>query len=163
MHHVPPNRKLPDQIFFVTTVLEPRQPRFANPRAAQIVLDSFQFFRARREGKLYGFVIMPDHLHFIVKPLAPQTLPNLMRRLKSHVAHELDEGIIWEKSYYSEIMTSKSLFYQKLRYTHDNPPRAGLTLDDVSYPWSSASQYASAAPSDSIDSFTGIDNIPDPD
>lgn len=67
---------------------------FANERAAQIALDSLQFFRRTKEIALYGYVIMPDHIHLIVKPLAPLTLSKFMRRFKTFIAHSLDRGSI---------------------------------------------------------------------
>ncbi len=93
MQHIPENRQGSDLTFFVNAALWHRQPIFADPRAAQIAMDSLQHLRQSGEIWLYGFVIMPGHVHLLVHPLPPQTLPKIMRRFKTWVAHELEQGL----------------------------------------------------------------------
>ena len=141
MHRVPENRKLSDETFFVTTSLEPRRPLFADSGAAQLILNTWDFYRKRGEINLYCFVVMPDHVHFIVKVNSPLTISGFMRRFKDFVAHELEQGPIWEKGFWSEGIPSGRAFYQKLSYIHRNPAVAGLVTEESEYEWSSARDY----------------------
>jgi putative transposase len=90
---------------------------------------------------LFAFVIMPDHIHLILKVNAPLTISSFVKRLKTHVAHVLANGPMWEHSFWSETIDSMHLFHQKLIYTHENPVRAGLVQVAEEYPWSSAQEY----------------------
>lgn len=141
MQRVPPNRALTDNTFFVSAALKDRCPLFADEHAAKIVLGSWQFFRRRGEIDLYGFVVMPDHVHLILRVFPPLTVSAFMRRFKDYVAHALARGPIWDKGYWSEIMTSESMLIEKLEYIHANPVRRRLTENMADYPWSSAGDY----------------------
>jgi putative transposase len=153
MYRVPSNRKLPGLTFFVTAVTRQRKPLFATQPAVGIVLDILQFFRQRSEWELYGYVIMPDHIHFVAKPIAPQTIPALVRRLKTFTAKQLGQGPIWEEGYHSEGLTSYPMIRQKLNYIFENPVRAGLAADRILYPWSSACESLSDVARRTIDPF----------
>jgi putative transposase len=155
MERVPPNRAVGGLTFFVTATLTERKPRFADVRACELVLDSLAFFRKRSEIELYGFVIMPDHVHLVVKTSEATTLPVFVRRLKTFVAHELGDGAIWKKGYWSEVVADEKHLRQKLTYIHENPVRAGLVGQATDYTWSSASDYMLSTERSRIDSWRG--------
>jgi putative transposase len=152
MWRVPQNRKLSDVTFFVTASLLRRSPIFGQTKAAQIALDSLQFFRKRGEIILYGYVIMPDHVHFVARILVPHTLPDIMRRFKNFVAHELSKGPIWEKGYISAAIPNEIVYAQKLNYLHYNPVKAGLVTEAEQFEFSSAKEYSKGEPYQTIDS-----------
>jgi REP element-mobilizing transposase RayT len=51
--------------FHTCTVLE-WLPVFTRPNAVQIVLDALMFLQEKRGQSLYAYVVMENHLHFIV-------------------------------------------------------------------------------------------------
>ena len=150
---VPPNRCVPDLVFFITTGLKNRSRLFGQSAPARLVLECFQFFRANGEIELYGFVIMPDHLHVILKTKPPLTISRFVKRMKTHISHLLGHGPIWEKGYWSEVIESEAFMKQKLVYIHENPVRAGLARKPEDYPWSSAREYLCKSTSDIIDPY----------
>jgi putative transposase len=151
MVRVPQNRAISDLVFFITTGINNRIPLFKKPEAAKLVIDSFQFFRQRGEIELYGFVVMPDHLHIVLKVKEPLTISQFTKRLKNYIANSLGEGPIWEKGYWSEVIAGEFFLRQKLVYIHANPVRAGLVESVEEYPWSSAREYYRDNPSVIID------------
>lgn len=153
MHSVPQNRSVVGLCFFVTATLDPRMPLFAVAANAQVIVDSLDFFRHRQEIELYGFVVMPDHVHFVLKVCGPAQLPDLMRRLKSFVAKSLNRGPIWLKGYWSEVIADDHHLQQKLRYLHENPVRAGLVKEATEFAWSSAADYYLQSQSSRIDAY----------
>ena len=155
MYRTPPNRKISDLTFFVTASLRDRQLLFADDAAAKIVLDSLQFFRAHGEIELYGYVIMPDHVHFVVRPVSPLTLPNMMRRFKTYTAHTIGAGAIWEDGYHSEVLTHAGIVKQKLNYIHENPVRQKLATKAENFRWSSAGAYTRGEPFELLDYVFG--------
>ncbi|RPH91990.1 hypothetical protein EHM69_12535 [candidate division KSB1 bacterium] len=153
MRRVPENRIVGDLTFFVTTCLKTTTRLPGSTHLGQLVLDTLNFYRQRGEIECYGFVVMPDHIHLIVKMIAPVTLPRWMNCFKSYVARQLNQGPIWQRGYWSEVVPSIPFLEQKLLYIHENPVRAGLVQDATQYPWSSAPDYHLQAVSDRIDNY----------
>jgi putative transposase len=153
MRTVPANRALPDLTFFISTAVNDRLPVFSDDRAAQIALDCLQFFRRQGEIFLYGYVIMPDHLHLVFRPVPPLTLPKFVRRFKTFVAHEIGKGSIWQKGCWSEVIVNTDMLWNRVRYLNDNPVRAGLVAVSTDYCWSSAKEYLLDVPPGLIDSI----------
>ncbi len=151
-HFRPPaNRKLSEVSFFVTAHLGIKEPLFADARNAQIVLDSLQFFRSRGEISMYCFVIMPDHVHAVIKPHSPATISGIMRRFKTYVAHEIGWGSIWGESFWSEGITDERTYREKASYVHNNPVKAGLVARPQDYRFSSAKEIFDDKPYELID------------
>jgi len=153
MRRVPENRSVPDTTFFVTARLNATQAKLNENDAAQLILDTLSFYRRRGEIEVYGFVVMPDHVHLVVKILPPVILPRWMNRFKSYIARGLGKGPIWQRGYWSEVVSGIPFLEEKLRYIHENPVRAGLVQDTADYPWSSARDYHRQMTSDRIDNY----------
>lgn len=146
MRHVPENRLAAGLTFFVTCTLKDRQPLFSHPHKAQAVVDALQFYRAQRILELFGFVVMPDHVHMIAKLSSSLTRPSFMNRFKSYVAHCVSVEAIWQRGYWSEVVASEAFLRQKLTYLHENPVRAGLSTKEEDFLWSSARDTLSDNP-----------------
>lgn len=153
MRCVPENRRVSDLTFFVTMRLNTTRAMLSGEDAAPLVLDTLSFYRRRSEIEVYGFVIMPEHMHLVVKVLSPVTLPRWMDRFKTYIAHQLRGGPIWQRGYWSEVVPSIPFLEEKLHYIHENPVKAGLVQDAADYPWSSARDYHWQATSGRIDNY----------
>jgi hypothetical protein len=57
----------PDYLYFVTTSAERHIHIFKHEGMVRIILDSWHFLRTSGRMKLFAFVVMPTHLHFIGK------------------------------------------------------------------------------------------------
>ena len=53
-------------VHFVTTVTFRRQPYFRDPQLCQILAANIRFYQQKFSLEVYGWVIMPDHLHLLV-------------------------------------------------------------------------------------------------
>jgi putative transposase len=102
---------------------------------------------------LYGFVIMPDHIHLIIKLQGAHTLPAFVRQFKTYIAHRLAKGPIWQRNYWSELIVHDRMLAQKLEYIHENPVRKGIVEHAEDYPWSSAKEYLVKDRFELIDSY----------
>ena len=153
MRRVPENRRMSDLTLFVTTRLNTKRAILSGEDAAQLVLDILSFYRRRGDIEVYGFVVMPDHVHLVVKVLSPLTLPRWMNRFKSYIARQLGKGSIWQRGCWSEVVPSIPFLEEKLLYIHENPVRAGLVQDAADYPRSSARDYHWQMTSDRIDNY----------
>ena len=140
MRRVPENRTWPNQIFYVTISTLGRKSLFTKQETAGCILESLRFFRQRNEVDLFAYVIMPDHVHLILRPIHPLNISACVRRFKSYTTHVLGPGPIWQTGFWSEVIEGH-LAPQKMRYVHENPVRAGLCVEPESFPWSSAKEY----------------------
>lgn len=130
-------------VYFITTVVERRIPIFVNPDAAMIVIDALYFLRSKRRLELYGFVIMPDHVHLIIRVKEP--LPKLMHSLKSFTAKKINRltdtaGKVWQDGYYDYGIRGERDFFTRLKYMEGNPVRKRLVSIVDNYTFSSANQ-----------------------
>ena len=137
--------ELTDRIFFVTTNLQPRAAAFS-PAERTLLLDALDTERRRKVFYLYGYVIMPSHLHLLLDP-GEQALSDLLRNYKSKAALSLvnlgtRRGPFWQPRYYDSICRHARNFGDKLEYIHNNPVKAKLATRSEEWPWSSAGWYA---------------------
>ncbi len=117
---------------------------------AASLIDDCKFYGA----ELHAFVVMTHHIHFIARVPAGRTSPWLMQRIKSNSARRilpkldaqtlsefdqqrgLDGRSFWQRRFRSYII--RDVFWQKVKYIHENPVRAGLCAAPEDYSWSSA-------------------------
>jgi len=55
-------------IYFITITVVGHTKIFAEDKYCQIIIDNFKFYRKKHNFKLFGFVVMPDHLHLLIFP-----------------------------------------------------------------------------------------------
>lgn len=121
---------------FITTNVRERRKIFLDPAYAREAIDVLYRVQELHPFLLYGFVIMPDHCHLLLKVPAPNTISKVMDRWKMGVSHSLSIGSIWQRRFNLKIPDTLS---PVLQYIHANPIKAGIVLDSSLYPWSSAS------------------------
>jgi len=163
----------PDYFYLVTTNAVAHLHIFERNIIKRIILDSFDSFRLRKRIKLYCFVIMPNHIHFIgqfgkedaladvMRDLKRQTSDRILRQLKAErnidvlkilankVAHpERQHHKIWEDDYNAKDIFTQDFLEQKMDYIHHNPcqPHWELSGTPEDYIWSSARFYLTEEP-----------------
>jgi len=127
---------LNEDVQLVTTVTARRMTIFADPVHAREAVECLYRVQARHPFFLYGFVIMPDHCHFLVRVPAPQKISTIMNVFKSGMTFNLGIPKLWQSRYH--IRSVKNM-PEALRYVHLNPIKAGLSDSVTEYLWSSAS------------------------
>ncbi len=101
--------------------------------------------RARRKyGMLvFGYVVMPEHVHLLVSEPQRDLLSTAMQAIKQSVARRLIAGRehFWQARYYDFNVCSQLKIREKLRYMHRNPVKRGLVEQPEDWPWSSYRHY----------------------
>ncbi|MBI3194682.1 MAG: transposase, partial [Ignavibacteriae bacterium] len=77
-----------EHCYFVTATIVGWKKLFFQNIFAKIVLDSLQWHRVNTKLKLYAFVVMPNHVHVLVKPLPPVFVQDVLQGFGSFTAHE---------------------------------------------------------------------------
>jgi len=86
-------------IYFVTTTVQKRQQLFLDSDSSKIVIGVLQELHNKKLFELYAFVLMPDHLHLILKPTG-MPLSSIMKNLKGKSSrlinrHRQTHGGLW--------------------------------------------------------------------
>ena len=113
-----------------------------NPRAAKIVEDSFLLYHGKRY-LLHGWVIMPNHVHLLVRMLSTYALSSMIQGWKSFTTRQINqllcrEGTVWQREYWDRYIRNQHHYDNSLAYIHENPVKAGLVTCPEDWPWSSA-------------------------
>jgi len=158
----------PANLYFITTTAAKRAHFFTPEKHKRIIADSLNYMRQKGWFNLYAFVIMPNHVHLMVKFLSPYNLSDVMRDFKKYTSKQVVQHCIaenprellfyikaageadaksqykvWEDGYDARDVFSISFCEQKLDYIHHNPcqPHWGLVDKPEDYLWSSACFY----------------------
>jgi putative transposase len=132
-------------VHFLTFSCYRRQPNFDSERSREAFVSGLERVRQSYGLCVYGYVVMPEHVHLLVNEPERGNLAQAMQSLKQGVARRLAlraEEPFWQARYYDFNVWSERKFVEKLRYVHRNPVHRGLVARPEDWPWSSFSNYA---------------------
>jgi putative transposase len=91
---------------------------------------------------IHALVLMTNHVHFLVTPSRPDSLPKAMKELGCRYVRYFNHnhhrtGTLWEGRYRSTFVDTERYFLTCMRYIEQNPDRAGMVNRPEDYPWSS--------------------------
>ncbi len=94
-----------------------------------------------------AYVFMTNHIHLLVTPRDCESIPRMMhwtaRRYSGYFnALYRRTGGLWERRYWSSLVTDDRYLLTCHRYIDLNPVRAGLVRHPADYAWSSHRYYA---------------------
>jgi putative transposase len=130
------------QSHFVTFTCYHRQRGFSSPAARDLFIEVLERMRCRFALCIYGYVVMPEHVHLLVSEPQQGLLADGMHYLKLSFAKRLARGVFWQKRYYDRNVRDEREFREKLRYIHRNPVKAGWCERPEDWHWSSFRHYA---------------------
>lgn len=112
--------------------------------------DDYRYFlslmgeaRKKYSCRLYSYVLMPNHIHFILE--SPQSSENLAKHIKllaqkysQHINKKHKRtGTLWEGKFKSSPISMDNYLLACSRYIEMNPVRAHIVKDPKDYIWSS--------------------------
>ena len=135
------------QSHFVTFSCYRRQPLFSTADFFDEFARTLEDMRRRFEMCVYGYVVMPEHVHLLVNEPAKTSLAEAIHYLKLSFSKRVRSlrqasGPFWQKRYYDRNVRSYREFTVKLRYLHRNPVQRGLVQRPEDWKWSSFRHYA---------------------
>jgi putative transposase len=143
--------------FFVTFSCYRRRKLLDDDRGKGIVVHYLSAQLKHQSGDCIGFVIMPDHVHAMVRFKQSDTLSVFMGQWKRRSSLALKnlyqtkltgygaridlDGPMWQPKYYVFNVYSLVKAREKLTYMHYNPVAAGLAQKPTDWRFSSAGWY----------------------
>ena len=155
----------PNHPHFLTCTVVEWLPIFTRQEVVQILLDSWKYQQGNHELKLYGFVILENHLHAVAEA---DNLPVVWSRFKSYTARRIIDLLemksaevflkrlrlshkaqrndrlhqLWQEGSHPQVIVGEDMLRQKLEYIHQNPVKRGYVNEPEHWRWSSACNYA---------------------
>lgn len=110
----------------------------------EIVLEACRFVH-ERSAWVEIVVVMPDHVHMMLKPMPRAAggwtpLGSVLHSIKSFTAHRIlkardQHGRLWQDESFDRIVRDADEFEEKWEYMRLNPVRAGIVGDPRNYPY----------------------------
>ena len=84
---------------------------FSEPGFARVVCESVEFYSKKLHYDLYGYCLMPDHLHVLLSPASSGLqIGRWLQGFKSYTAHlfakEHQGSTLWQRSAYDHVCRS---------------------------------------------------------
>src|ERR1700676_4219625 len=134
------------QVHYITFSCYRRRPNLKSDEACATFVGALERIRRDYGLCIYGYVVMPEHVHLLLNEPERNTFAQAIKSLKQGVARRLAlraEDSFWQARYYDFNVWSERKFVEKLRYIHRNPVKRGLVERPEEWLWSSFRHYAS--------------------
>lgn len=159
-------------IYFLTSTVVGWIDAFSRSRYAEIIVESLNYCILNKGLQLHAYVIMTNHIHYIISVKEGHKLSDILRDFKRYTSKRILEAIqnevesrrewmltifriagrnssreklefqFWQTDNHPIELNSNFLINQKLQYIHYNPVRAGLVAEPEHWIHSSAAAYA---------------------
>ena len=102
-----------------------------DPQNLEIVRRALRFFEGQRYA-LDEFVIMPNHVHVLVKPSGDHKLVDILHSWKSYTSNKINRrmqrsGQLWQHESYDHIVRNETARNAIRRYIREDPKVAGAS------------------------------------
>ncbi len=119
-----------------------RQPVFHKPADFQAFLTALAELKERKPFQLYGYCLLSNHFHLLLRPTGEATISRIMQSLlvshtQRHHRRHRSGGHVWQGRFKSPVIQNDEHLLTVLRYIEANPLRARLVRRADAYPWSS--------------------------
>jgi putative transposase len=114
--------------------------------------------KARYPFALFGYCLMSNHFHLLLKPAPGQSISRILQSLtvaltwRYHRRHRTT-GHVWQGRFKSPVVQDGDHLLVVLRYVESNPVRAGIVADPVEHPWSSYQSHGTGRAGALLDPF----------
>lgn len=132
-------------LHFLTFSCYRRQAKLGMASSRSVFETSLEQTRGRYGLCVYGYVVMPEHVHLLLGEPETGSLSRAIQALKQSVSRQLvlrQPEPFWLANYYDFNVWSEAKRREKLRYIHRNPVKRGLVERPEGWAWSSFRHYA---------------------
>ena len=137
-----PHWELEGAVYFIT--FNTWEKLELTPAARQVVLNACKFFD-RQRYQIFCLVVMPDHVHMLMQPLAKSdnkfwSLSSILHSMKSYSSKQIPKvmkhiGTVWQDERHDHIVRDEREFQVFWEYIRQNPVKAGLSVTPEEYPF----------------------------
>ena len=166
-------------VYFITMTIVGWIDVFTRKEQKILIVDSLKYCQQNKGLQIYGWCLMPSHLHLLCCATGKEGMSDVIRDFKKFTSKAIVKLIqeepesrrewilqqfrdackhlkrgqhykVWQDSNQAKIIYTNKFFYEKLNYIHNNPVEEMLVNHPEEYMFSSARNYAG------LDSFIDI-------
>ena len=105
---------------------------FRDPKFFKMMWNSLLHFQDQRHFTSC-FVVMPNHVHVVIRPMTGFELEDCLQRIKQYVATHVNKdlhrnGPLWEEESYDRIVRDEEHLWNVVQYIGRNPEKAGIPI-----------------------------------
>ena len=131
-HEIPWEIEYPE--FFITICCRPRGlNQLCHTNSGSAILRIAQEFHHKGKWSLSILLLMPDHLHAIVRIPGRRRFSAVIGQFKQRVACKT--SVRWQRGFFDHRIRHPGSWAEKFTYIQQNPVSAGHTPDSESWPW----------------------------
>jgi putative transposase len=124
---------IPNQVYAITTVTHRRSPVFSDLLAARKLVGVLREQADLQRATTLAYVVMPDHLHWLMQLSPGQDLSAVVRGVKSLSSRRIGRAV-WQRGFHDHALREEDDLKAWARYIVANPIRAGLVKRVGDYP-----------------------------
>ncbi|HSZ26133.1 MAG TPA: hypothetical protein VK766_10455 [Cytophagaceae bacterium] len=166
-------------LYYYTSTIKDWKKLLSPDKYKDIIINSLRYLVEHKKIAVYGFVIMPNHIHLIWELLEMNGKEKPNASFKKFTSHEIQKDLrknhvkvlemfkvdietrnyhFWKRNPLPVILYTPEVIYQKLDYIHNNPVQGKwmLAKSPIEYKYSSARFYETG-----IDEFGFLTHIGD--
>jgi putative transposase len=140
-----------------------RQDVFHKPEDFQAFLHALMDLKARRPFALYGYCLMNNHFHLLIRPTGASISRIMQSLLVSHTQryhkHYRSGGHVWQGRFKSPVIQHDEHLLAVLRYIEANPLRARIVRRAENYLWSSYRVHGLGEVDELVDSLVHYEEL----
>ena len=138
---------LDNACYHITTRGNQKQRVFLDAEDYQVYLFKLRKYKTQHGFMLYGFCLMPNHVHLMGEPKVKRNLSKFMQSLnRSYTAYFNKKyskvGYLWQGRFRSKVIVKDDYLIDCIQYIELNPVRADLSKAPGDYQWSSHKERA---------------------
>jgi putative transposase len=140
-----------------------RAPVFFDDEDYAAFLKAVGDLKQRRPFEFYGYCLMPNHVHLLIRPLATPISRIMQSLLVSHTQRyhrrHRSGGHVWQGRFKSPVIQDDDHLLTVLRYIEANPLRACMVDAAGDHRWSSFSAHGLGRPDPLLDSVVAYESL----
>ena len=131
---------IPGQVYLVTTITEGRAPLFSDLHFGRILVRAMRHQHQAGAVDSLAFVVMPDHLHWLLALGEGSELSEVVGQTKRYCAQQINQmrgtkgQAVWQDGFHDHAIRREEDLKEVARYIIANPVRAGLVTRVGDYP-----------------------------
>ena len=148
---------------FVTFCIHRSIAILTNDPFRRIVVDAIDKSRAVHGFALLAYVVMPEHVHLVLRPPEVMKLGTVVGEIKRIAVKEIlihlsnadgqavdrltvsrnsvERRVLWQRRCYDHNCRNEKSVWEKVSYCHQNPVKRGLVKKAEDWEWSSCRWY----------------------
>jgi putative transposase len=128
------------RIYLLTFCCHQRRPVFLDRRLPPVVIEEMRRSDAGGASRTLAFVVMPDHVHWVLEYRQRASIGAVVRLVKGCSATRINRllgvrGRLWQSGYHDRAIRAEEDLESVCQYVIQNPLRAGLVRRVEDYPF----------------------------